>query len=97
MARWLIKQLNETESDYTPLTRRARHPRTSHDQDYILADVAAKRRVLERHPPKDDPTSLLWVCSTCRGRPQWPCPEIRDAASVFARRPGYRKEWKPDD
>jgi uncharacterized protein DUF6221 len=45
---------------------------------------------LEGSPP-DDPNDP----GCYHGNLEWPCPEIRDAASPYADRPGYQEEWKP--
>ncbi len=74
-----------------------------HDPARVLREVAAKRRVLARHVPSTgegpyDPYCL--GCGEIDG--YWPrsdsvndCPELRDMASVYADRPGYKEEWKP--
>jgi hypothetical protein len=59
------------------------------DPDRVLADVAAKRRILARHyvPRGDD----------LRTDEDTPAPEwlIRDLASVYADHSDYRDEWRP--
>lgn len=78
-----------------------------HDPARVLAEVAAKRRILELHLPwtgeqNDDGR----YCSTCVGYPinssghigvAWPCPTVRLLASVYRGRPGWRSEWAPDE
>lgn len=69
-----------------------------HDPARVLREVAAKRRVLARHHAGSDGS-----CDGCGyDQEQGPwierledCPELRDMASVYADRPGYREEWKP--
>lgn len=96
MITWLHKCLDEIESDNTPLLpQRDKRGVLNPEQRYILADMPAKRRVISRHLPVGD--SMRPACGGCPRGTVWPCPEIRDAASVFADRAGYRKEWKPDD
>lgn len=70
----------------------------------VLAEVAAKRRIIDEHPNVNDGD-----CGTCvHGRwgypthggsdPQlWPCDTLRLLASVYAGRPGWRSEWAPDE
>lgn len=66
----------------------------------VLADIAAKRRRLERHrdfdfPANEDdgPGNYAWTphCDSCHQ--PWPCFELRNDASVYADRPGYKPEW----
>ena len=62
--------------------------------DQILADIKAKRAILEAHSPDPrDPD----VCTTC-GEPleytvAWPCETARLLASAYADRPGYDEAW----
>lgn len=75
-----------------------------HDPARELAEVAAKRAVVERHSSSDfqyvgddgggvseyagEPT-----CDYCN-RP-WPCPDLLDVGLPFASHPDYREEWRP--
>lgn len=108
---FLTARLDEQEAETSA------DPTETSEQAYILADIAAKRRVVQRHQPVEQWTGrgqyrrLYRIeCSTCledsppsspndpgcyHGALEWPCPEIRDAASPFTDRPGYRPEWKP--
>ncbi|MFC6017817.1 DUF6221 family protein [Plantactinospora solaniradicis] len=72
-----------------------------HDPARVLAEVAAKRRIIDRHQPIEIIDALY--CTHCgvlggqRARDvNWPCPEILDAAAPYADREGYREEWRPD-
>lgn len=67
-------------------------------------DLAAKRRRLERHRsydfpfnPDDGPGDYAWtpVCNACHE--PWPCFDLRNDASPYADRPGFRPEWNLDD
>lgn len=68
----------------------------------VLADVAAKRRILERHRPHsmgscrvcEAPHWGVQVCDHCYGR-AWPCPDVLDLAASFSSHPDYREEWRP--
>jgi hypothetical protein len=69
----------------------------ANDPARVLADIAAKRRVLARHQP-----SSLGGCEGCgwddregcyRYEDEPACPELRDAAAPFADRPGYNPAW----
>lgn len=73
----------------------------------LLADIAAKRRVIARHRPatRED---LGWsvhagACFGCgtegefadpRTRDINDCPELRDLAAPYADRPGFKEEWR---
>lgn len=75
------------------------------DPARVLAEVEAKRRILDEHQPVHgyDPNGP--VCSTC-GEPgnlgdetavvRWPCPTVRLLALPYADRAGYQAEWCPD-
>lgn len=77
-----------------------------HDPARVLAEVEAKRAILNEHPPNDVP--YAWVkCSRCvetmSGRYQedwepqkYPCQTLRILASVYADHPDYDLSWKPD-
>jgi hypothetical protein len=75
-----------------------------HDPARILADVESKRRMILRHSPHSmaSPAHSAtcerehWGILVCNhdGR-DWPCPDLRDLASVYARHRGYRDEWRP--
>lgn len=76
-----------------------------HDPARVLAEVAAKRRVLERHHPAAD-GEMAWHVGACVGcgtegefaDPRTPdvndCPELRDLAAPYASRPGFKPEWR---
>lgn len=81
------------------------------DPAHVLADIAAKRAIVEAHAPSGN------ECRTCCGEPymeeywnrptqtetvEWkradlpfPCPTIRILTSVYSDHPDYRSEWKP--
>jgi len=63
---------------------------TRHDPARTLADIAAKRRILEEHAPGRDrcdehDASFRTI----------PCPTILALASVYADHPDHRQEWRP--
>lgn len=75
-----------------------------HNPARVLAECAAKRRIVELHSPVEDQGAT--VCSECgpdedvRFRVEaygrgWPCPTIRTLATVYVDHPDYREEWKP--
>jgi len=78
------------------------------DPAFVLADVAAKRRLLAGHGPgrvvdesdgrwASDPDSWDPPWTKCTGH-EWaayPCELLRLLALPYAGHPDYRKEWKP--
>jgi len=54
---------------------------------HLLADIAAKRRRLERHNARGGT-----FCGACEQ--EWPCEDVRNDASVYADRPGYNDAWR---
>lgn len=73
-----------------------------HNPARVLAEVDAKRRILDRHASYDFPADLedgpgaySWTgrCDHCHE--PWPCPDLRDVAAPLADRPGYREDWRP--
>lgn len=79
-----------------------------HDPARVLAEVDAKRQILDLHAPEDtaDPFD---GCRTCSWRDymdvlhvRWPCPTLRLMLIPYADHPDYRAEWAfqppdPDD
>lgn len=71
------------------------------DPARVLAECAAKRRIIEEHDNVNDGN-----CGTCVvghwGYPtnggaspaRWPCPTLLALAQPYAGRPGWREEWK---
>ncbi|MFI2663254.1 DUF6221 family protein [Micromonospora carbonacea] len=58
-----------------------------------LAEVEAKRRIIDLHPAaglRSAPES----CGSCVSYPG-PCDTLRLLALPYADRPGYREEWRP--
>jgi hypothetical protein len=62
----------------------------------VLADVAAKRKILDLHRP-DENFSVGDYCLECGDFPcvEWPCATACLLALPFAGHPDYREEWKP--
>lgn len=54
---------------------------------WLLADTAAKRRVLARHALR------VVTCEYCSRA--WPCADVRDVASAFVAHPDYQDAWRP--
>jgi len=64
-----------------------------HDPARVLAEVDAKRRILDHHPLSEwrvDPPA----CATCNDM-EHPCHTLKLLALPYADRPGYREEWRP--
>lgn len=61
----------------------------------VLADVDAKRRIIELHReetlPYDVSTRRCYECNN----EAIPCPTLRVLALPYADHPDYRKEWRP--
>jgi Family of unknown function (DUF6221) len=73
-----------------------------HDPAYVLADIAAKRKILEEHVPFRGEYDKITGCETCSYRDDWeelqvemPCPTMRLLALPFADHPDYQGEWAP--
>lgn len=82
-----------------------------HDPARVLREVAAKRRVLERHCRDDEPyrprlpsEPYTWPCIGCGSEVDYgwnvadinDCPELRDMASVYSEHPDYDPAWRVD-
>lgn len=66
------------------------------DPARVLAEVDAKRRILDLHSPgrsyREDGKP---VCASCRKSRIYPCQVVRLLALPMAGREGYREEWRP--
>lgn len=86
----------------------ARRVKVLFDPAYVLADIAAKRRILVWHgEPYDEPGFGL-ACDACgHGTPDWgpgdrasfhptlwPCPTLRALAAPFSSHPDYDQSWQ---
>lgn len=69
-----------------------------HDPARVLAEVAAKRRIIERHPgataTDECPGCGAWLNGTWRTGPGETCPELADVAAPYADRPGFPEELR---
>lgn len=69
-----------------------------HDPARVLAECAAKRRIVERHGALDEdecPGCGAYLDGTWRTGPGELCPDLAALASVYADHPDYREEWRP--
>lgn len=117
---FLTARLDEDEAEQREKLRGWHEPNCAviEDVDYecdcgvparVLADVAAKRRIIELHRSggrvslgdDDQPESWRDYCDTCgSGEPYeyptwWPCDTLRLLALPFADHPDCRPEWRP--
>ncbi|WBB73251.1 DUF6221 family protein [Micromonospora sp. WMMD1128] len=106
---WLRAQLDDDERAaraWLPLgnpTAADREHIARHDPARVLAEVDAKRRIIDEHEPYPQPqrmaTGEILACSTCGSVDdspvEWPCPTVRLLALPYADRAGYRDEWRP--
>jgi len=72
-----------------------------HDPTHVLADIAAKRRIVEAHPEyiAGWPHEGTGTCATCRTQDElagdpWPCATLRALLSVYADRDDFPEEWR---
>jgi len=70
-----------------------------HNPARVLAEVDAKRRIVELHEPANVEDSEEAVCMTCddlRGiEPAYPCRTLRLLALPYANHPDYQDSWRP--
>lgn len=78
----------------------------SHDPARVLADVAAKRAILDLHKPErvwtgskyEDgkcTTCLLWESQGYSRYEDFPCPTLRALVAMYADHPDYDPAWRP--
>ena len=69
------------------------------DPARVLAECAAKRRVIDEHHKVEEYADPITFCSACGGHPShgsdWPCYTLRLLALPYADRSGFRDEWRP--
>lgn len=71
-----------------------------HDPARVLAECQAKRAIVGRHKLGSWHSGVLDVdvvtCETCNtADDDWPCPDLRDLAAVYADHPDYDDAWRP--
>lgn len=68
-----------------------------HDPARVLAEVDAKRGLIELHEAADHEYADEPVCLSCdQGGPlPYPCPTLRLLALPFAEHPDYQDTWRP--
>lgn len=80
-------------------------PETPGHHERVLADVTAKRGIVDRHRPHDPAVDIFEGCVVCLTdrdgfkdywQPDpWPCATLRTLAAVYSNHPDYRGEWRP--
>jgi hypothetical protein len=72
---------------------------TDSDPQFVLADIAAKRQIIDAHQSlwQDEPPEHLGPgCKTCSGEVEgWPCTTLRLLALPYAGHPDYREDFRP--
>jgi len=66
-----------------------------HDPVRVLAEVEAKRRIVDEHAGYDPKTWRTGDAAYDCTYSTWPCFTMRWLALPYADRPGYREEWRP--
>lgn len=71
------------------------------DPARVLAEVAAKRRIINRYEASEEAAGTRtldeqWL-DVAQGRRDALLQAVRDLASVYAGRPGWREEWAADE
>jgi hypothetical protein len=96
---WLLEQIAADEEFFAAYDMEESFRRR------VLAECAAKRRIVELHQPTamlvelTEPGRRVPVCQTC-GYPddkygtEWPCGTLRILAQPYADRPGFPDEWR---
>ena len=105
---WLRAQLDEddrvarrVEPNQAPVdlramvTREGSAPFLIIDSARVLAEIDAKRRILDLHPPQQSNGRSYCDCMAEDGviYGEWPCLTVRLLALPYAGREGYREEW----
>ncbi|WP_409186703.1 DUF6221 family protein [Amycolatopsis sp. VS8301801F10] len=89
----------DTPGRYTrEMSEHCGHHVARHDPARVLAEVDAKRKIIDEHAEPGDDNVICRVC-----REPWqgdftvplPCPTLRLLALPYAGHPDYRQEWKP--
>ena len=103
ITRFLLARLDEQESRANPLRYLPGKYGGEAVARRLLADCAAKRRIVELHQPEYAPaTDWQGAHLSCSCNPtdeflgtDWPCRTLLAVASVYADHPDYREEWRP--
>jgi len=86
---FLTARLDEAEADIESDPYDAQY----RDLRFGLADIAAKRAIVERHRKFPADEALRMQTMGCRCYGGWPCDTLRYLASVYSDHPDYNPEW----
>lgn len=104
----LLKQADGTTKPTTEFDAATAEFIAAHDPSQVLADLAAKRRILARHARGGDEWMARWHPDCCVGcghtgehadprtRHVNDCPELRDLAAPYAHHPDFDPSWAVD-
>jgi hypothetical protein len=99
---WLRAQLDADERNLQAGLNEYLDTRLENDFRFRLAELDAKRRILDLHfrsdfpyDPDDGPGDYSWTARCNRCHEPEPCTEQRLLALPYADREGYRDEWRP--
>lgn len=77
----------------------------AHDPAFVLADIAAKRRIVAEHhlvpAAAPQPAEPAHGCETCHSHSEYsvgafgPCTTLKLLALPFAQHPDYQETWRP--
>lgn len=59
----------------------------------VLAEVAAKRNLIQAHRQDGDAPWCMEGCGMRAGGPEWPCDTLYWMAGVYADHPDYQADW----
>lgn len=100
---WFSAQLDDDERfalAHLDLRRSQGTGRETWAYKLVVADVEAKRRILDEH--QTVPGGTCRVCTVWDEDDDWqargylsPCPTVRLLALPYADREGYQEEWRP--
>lgn len=62
---------------------------------FVLADIAAKRAIMQDHKLVEYPGIDGPCCARCESYMRFPCRTLVLLASAYRHRDGYREEWSP--
>jgi len=107
LADWLRARYDEEAAAWSDGTYLATRPDFAQMSRHMLADIEAKRRIVELHQPIEEayparsyPGGVRPLCcDNCSAGGEypggWPCETMAALASVYADHPDYREEWRP--
>lgn len=103
--RGILEEYSNGPEDYPEARMMAGHI-AAHDPAHVLADLAAKRRIVEIHKPTFDESGFYgtvggWYCYTCDDDRDYNvisvelhCDTLRALAAPYADHADFREEWR---